>query len=403
MTAALASGKILGRVTLQRSVFVILIWMLSRAVVAAGLGVFSGTHLGVVQHFDGEYYRRIATNGYTYSPDGRYYSVAFFPLYPAFVALLMRTGLTFDMAATIIANLSFLSMLWFASEWVESKFGVATARWTVAFMAFFPMSLFGSLAYTEGPYMLLSLLALRDFDGGRYVRAGLWSGLASLARPSALWLIPAFVAAAFIEKRGVRALPPALAVAIGIAAFSIFCRLRFGDAFAFIREEQIWRHGLVQGWHDWGILLGRGTVLFQHWKFQLQVLPIAAALVLTNRRLPSWLATSLWSVVVFTEHWCWDRDFASAIILILGGAMLLCFRRQLGVASVTYGLVAIISLAFAGSPLSVDRLLFGVVPLSISIGAFLSSFPTVGPALLWACTYDLFEKSAAFATNNWVA
>ncbi len=315
----------------------------------------------------------------------------------------MRTGLSFDVTAIVITNLGFLATLCLVSEWVEGKCGVATARWTVAFMAFFPMSLFGSLAYAEVPFMLLSVLALRDFDGGHYWRAGLWSGLASLTRPSAVWLVPAFVAAAFIERRGARALLPALAVVCGVALFSIYCWFSFGDPLAFARAQQIWRHGLVEGWHDWGILLGRGTVLFAHWTFQLRALPIAVALVLFNKRLTWWLAVPLWSIVVFVEHWVWDRDFATAVILILGGSMLLVFRKQLGVASVVYGLTAIVSLTFAGVPLSVDRLLYGVAPLSIAVGAFMSSFPTVGPALLWACAYDLFEKSGAFAANHWVA
>lgn len=388
---------------MRSNVFVLLIWILSRVVVAAGLGLFSGSHLGVTEHFDGGFYRQIATQGYSYAPDGRYYSIAFFPLYPVVVALLMRVGLSFDVSAIVIANLSFLWALVVISGWLEKKCGIATARWTVVFMAFFPMSLFGSVAYSEGLFMLFSVLALRDFEDARYARAGLWSGLASLTRPSALWLIPAFVIAAIVEKRGARALLPAAAVVAGVAGFSLFCWFRFGDAFAFVREEQIWRHGFAQGWHDWGILLGRGTVLFQHWTFQLQILAIAAVLVLANRRLPWWLTVPLWAAVVFTEHWCWDRDFGTAMLLVLGGATLLLFRKQLGLTNVAYGVTAIVALALLGAPLSVDRLLYGVVPLSMAVGAFITSFPTAGPAMVWACAYDLYEKSAAFASYRWVA
>jgi hypothetical protein len=383
---------------MRRDAFVVLMWATSRLVVAAGLGVFTGTHLGVVEHFDGAFYHRIATVGYAF---GRYSTVAFFPLYPALLALVMRTGLSFDVAAIVISNLSFLGTLWFLSEWVERKCGVQTARWTVAFMAFFPMSLFGSVAYTEAPFMLLSVLALRDFDDARYSRAALWSGLASLMRPSALWLAFAFAAAAFVERRGIRALIPVLAVAAGIGLFSIYCWSRFGEPLAFLRAQLMWRHTLAEGWHDWAILLGR-AVLFQHWKLQLWVLPIVVAVVLFNNRRTWWVGAPLWAVVVFVEHWVWDRDFATAVILILGGSTLVLFRKKLGVAPVAYGLIAIISVAFAGV-LSVDRLLYAVVPLSIAIGAFISSFPAMGPALLWACGYDLFEKSATFGANRWVA
>jgi hypothetical protein len=384
---------------LQRNYFVLLTWALSRVIVAAGLGIFTGSHVTVVEHFDGAFYHRIATAGYAY---GRYSTVAFFPLYPAVVALVMRTGLSFDVAALLVSNLSFISMLFVAFNWVQTTLGAPAARWTVAFMAFFPMSLFGSLAYTEAPYMLLSLLALRDFDGRRYSSAAFWSGLASLTRPSAVWLMLAFLAATIIERRGGRSLAPALAAALGIALYSACCWFYVGDPFAFVRVQQIWHHDLAQGWRDWGVLLGRGTVLFQHWKFQLEVLPIAVGLVALNKRLAWWLTLPFWAVLVFVEHWIWDRDFAAAVMLILCGSALLCFRKQLGVACVAYGLVAILTVAFAG-PLSVDRLLFAVIPLSIAAGALLSLFPTAGLALLWACAYDLFEKSVTFAANHWVA
>jgi hypothetical protein len=107
--------------------------------------------------------------------------------------------------------------------------------------------------------------------------------------------------------------------------------------------------------------------------------------------------------VVFVEHWCWDRDFPLAVMLLLGGGALIYFRKQLGVAAVTYGLIGVAGVALAGVPISVDRILYAILPFSIATGLFLERVPAVAPALLWAAGYDSFVKSAAFAQNRWVA
>jgi hypothetical protein len=232
-----------------------------------------------------------------------------------------------------------------------------------------------------------------------------WSliGMAATAIAGIFFFPRCFYLATLVEKRGWRALLPAAAAATGIAAFSVFCAIRFGDAAAFIHEEQVWRHGLAQGATEWGVLLGRGMTSFDHWKFQLQVIPLVAVLLLANKRPSAWFTVPLWAFVIFVEHWCWDRDFSFAVILLLGGISMIYFRRQLGVATVTYGFVAVAVLGLAGVPMSVDRILYAVLPFSFAVGLFLERFPVSAAGLLWATAYDLFVKSAAFAQNLWVA
>lgn len=170
----------------------------------------------------------------------------------------------------------------------------------------------------------------------------------------------------------------------------MFCAIRFGDAAAFIHEEQVWRHGLAQGATEWGVLLGRGMTSFDHWKFQLQVIPLVAVLLLGNKRLSAWFTVPLWAFVIFVEHRCWDRDFSFAVILLLGGISMIYFRRQLGVATVTYGFVAVAVLGLAGVPMLVDRILYAVLPFSFAVGLFLERFLVSAAGLLWATAYDLF-------------
>jgi Gpi18-like mannosyltransferase len=389
-------------VRFRAAAFVVAAWLLSRTLVAIGFAAVSHPHLGMVTNWDGLWYETIATTGYTYSANGGYSSVAFFPLYPLVVRVLMFGHIPFDVAAIVVSNVAFLATLWIVFGWIRERMGVVTARWTVAVLAFFPLSLFGSVAYSEAPFMLLSALALRDFDGARYGRAAVWTALASLARPAGLWLLPAFFVSAIIEKRKTAALLCAAAAATGVAIMGIYCGIRFGDPLAPLHAEAAWRRVDGSGLSQWGVLALRGTYSFEHWRFQLQLLFIAVAIVLL-RRMPAWLTILLWAFVVYWEHWAWARDFPTAAIVLLGGFALWYFRKALGAAAVVFGFAAILSLVAGGAPVSVDRILYAVLPFSIALGCFFATFPYVGVPMVLAFAFDLVRLASAFARSQWTA
>jgi hypothetical protein len=381
---------------------VLTVWTLSRALVAIGFLSVAHPHIGMLANWDGRWYEKIATTGYSYTPSGGYSSVAFFPLYPLLVRILMLVGMPFVVAGVIISNTAFLATLWVVFGWTRERLGIVTARWTVAVLAFFPLSLFSSVAYSESLFVLFSALALRDFDRRRYGRACVWSALASLARPAGIWLLPAFAVAAILEKRKPAAFLCAVAAATGTATLGVYCGIRFGDPFAPLRGEAVWRHASGSGLTQWSVLLMRGTYSFEHWRFQLQVLAIVVA-IFYFKRMPPRLALSLWALVIYWERWAWDRDFPTALILLLGGAALWYFRKSLGPAAVVYGFVAIVSLLAAGAPLSVDRILFAVLPFPIAIGCLFAELPLFGTPATIAFCFDLMRVAASFARSDWVA
>jgi hypothetical protein len=140
--------------------------------------------------WDGGWYVSLAAKGY-----GMPNSWAFFPLYPLFLrgagdvtdANLVLVGVLLSTAASLAAAV-LLYLL------VESDYGPRVALWAVAFLAFFPTSVFLQAVYTESLFLLLSLACVLAARRGRWALAGLAGMLAALTRNTGvLLLIPVLI------------------------------------------------------------------------------------------------------------------------------------------------------------------------------------------------------------------
>jgi Gpi18-like mannosyltransferase len=97
----------------------------------------------------------------------------------------------FEVAGTLV-NICFLGAIIIVYLWVEEHHGKSAARWSSAVLAWCPFSLFGTVIYTEGLFLLLSTAALRAFDKKQYFWLALCGALATATRPTGIALIPAF-------------------------------------------------------------------------------------------------------------------------------------------------------------------------------------------------------------------
>jgi Gpi18-like mannosyltransferase len=132
-------------------------------------------------HWDGKWYEDIATRGYTYDAKDltKIYSIAFLPMYAATTNLVMRLGLPFAIAGTLVNNLSFLGANYVLYRWVEEFHGRRLAQWSTIAMTCFPYSIFGTVAYTDGLFLVSTTISLRAFDKGQYGLAALSGMVAS--------------------------------------------------------------------------------------------------------------------------------------------------------------------------------------------------------------------------------
>lgn len=333
-------------------IFVIAMWLLSRSVIAIGMEViaplvsknpsfYDPLPLGFVtgflpksgwelfSHWDGKWYIEIATLGYSYADDGRWHSVAFYPLFPLLIRGGMALGMRAEIAGVFINSLAFLGALILLYFWVEEQYDSSAARWTTAVLAWCPFSLFCTVIYTEGLFLFLTASALRAFERGEYILAAFWGALTTATRGPGLALIPAFLLVAWREKKPPMAYVAGFAAAGGLLCFSLYCAIRFGDALAFVRVQKAWTH---PSWSD----------------------IVAKALKL-------------------------GISSISRVVMMFGSAYLLwIFRKKLSSIILTYGFCSLALLACSGALNSVDRYAYGIVSVSIAFGLLLTAWPTWG-------------------------
>ena len=365
--------------------FTLAIWLLSRLVIIAAMQFFapltltSPVHtewqLGssprdfvpgympsvgweVFSHWDSKWYQSIAIEGYEYLNDGQQHSIAFFPLFPLIVRLVMYLGLPVEIAGILVNNLALLGTVVLLYTWVVESHGVQSARWVVAVLVWCPSSLFGTVIYTEGLFLFVTTAALRAFDQNRYGWAAFWGALASATRLFGISLIPAFLFLAWRESRPPIAYMTGLAASGGLLFFCLYAGIRFGDPLAFIHTQKGWEHE--------------------------SLLDIAKnALTL-------------------------DRTSLIALVALLGSMYLLWhLRAELPPTAVAYGVSSLVLLLVVGvtsglSTASLARYLYGVVSVSMALGLWLARYPRWGYAILGFFAILLFQDAVHFAGWDFV-
>jgi len=218
--------------------------------------------------WDTDFYYSIATTGYHWNPAVfLHQNVVFFPLYP----LLMRWGGTLLgghplLAGTIISLATFAGAMIVLYRLAAYELGEEKAWPVILLMSTYPYALFYSAAYTESLFLFLTVSAFYAMRRGYLLPAALAGFAAGLTRPNGFWIAlpllwlattapvpdevapPAPALGSSWWKGRVAACLVALAPLAGVALFSGYLYLRFGDALA-------WMHGQAA----WGMpLLGRG-------------------------------------------------------------------------------------------------------------------------------------------------
>jgi hypothetical protein len=200
-----------------------------------------GAVTDVWARWDSVWFLRIAEHGYG-SAKGA--AAAFYPLYPAAVALLGRVLFGHYVLAGILVSLAsaFASFL-LLHRIAEERLGAEGARRAVLYLAVFPFALFLQAVYSESLYLLLTLAAFLLAERGRFLAAGAVTGFALLTRPTAAALLPALVLLAWRERDRVRALASLAVAPLIFAAYPLYLWWAEGDPWQFLHAQRIWsRH-----------------------------------------------------------------------------------------------------------------------------------------------------------------
>lgn len=340
---------------------------------------------------DGQWYLRIATEGYTVDTDGIWRSPAFFPLFPLLIRLLMVVQIPPEIGGFVVNNLAFFGAVWLLHGWLQQRHNLSVARWATAVLTLCPFSLFGTVLYTEGLFLVLTIAALRAFAArelGGLAIAGL---LATAVRPPGVALIPALLLQAWRERRPWLTYLAIVAMAGGLAGYSLYCWLHLGHPLAFSIAQSQWSRsvGDLRPWLRMALAMIVGETNYHaqslaridHPLAVLLVSALAIAVWCWRDRL-GW-ATPYWTFVVVCAAWIVGDYGLLRLGGVFGGTVLLWLtRRKLDGAVTLYGFCSLGLLLLSGSDLSAERLAYGIVPLTIAAGVALAERPRVGYGLL---------------------
>lgn len=408
--------------------WVMLVWLSSRVLIAfimliiaplfpvASNGVIATFSWDVFHAWDSVWYEKIVTNGYDFSSDVKQiHTVAFFPLFPLLCRLLMTTGLPFKIASFLVNNLSFLSTLIILYFWVEELYGLNAAKWIIITLVWCPYSIYGTVIYTEGLFLLCTTCALRNFEKRQYLRAAFWGVLSTATRVPGITLLPTFLFVSWKEKRPIMAYIASLATALGIMFYSLYCQIQFGDALAFIHAQKAWR-GDAKGfaWEGWWQMLMQIIIGFNNWKSGyikeplhplLFLIVITIGYILWNFRIKLGLQKLHYGFYfLWLLMWLLAGDELFKVVIVFGGIYLLYFfRYQIPLVTFVYGLCSYGLILNTGITASAERYAYGIISLSIAFGLLLERYPRIRYPVICFFAILVVIFSIRFARDLWVA
>lgn len=378
----------------------------------------------VFEAWDSVHYRAIATNGYEFINDGKQHNLAFFPLFPLSIWVLMKLGLPFEAAGLLVNNLAFLVALYYLYFWTREYYGIQVAQWATTVVSWYPSSMFTGVIYTEGLYLLLSTATLWSFDQKQYGWTAFWGAMATATRPTGIALIPALAIAAWKERRPPIAYITTLVTTLGILLFSLYCTIFFGNPLAFIAAQRGWRPSLGFDWQGWLNMIMQIIVGLNNWKYGWIKNSSGGINDILHPLLFAMIVGSGYCLWHFRKHLSSAKIFYIFYVLVLlllmfakeqlinqllnafmllgGGYTLWYFRSQLTPVTVIYGFCGIGLLLASGGTISLSRLAYGIIPLSVAIGVLLSRHPRQGCLTLGLFVTLMTKIAVGFAQERWV-
>lgn len=189
--------------------------------------------------WDSEWYKVIASEGYTYSGDpGLFQTVVFYPLYPG-LSRLVSGILRIDEADSmlLVSNLAAGAAVVLLFKLVRERFDDRTALATVAMISFFPTSIFLSAGYTESLALLLMVSFFLAVARKQFLVAALLAGLAAATRSSGIVLFPVLLWELWHRRSPrrflIEAVPLSIIATSGLWLYIIYLGIAFHHPMAF--------------------------------------------------------------------------------------------------------------------------------------------------------------------------
>lgn len=216
------------------------------AVTVTAAAVRHGAPAALWKQWDARWYIGIAHYGYHFTIHGKS-ALAFFPLFPLLIRILMVAGIVGVAAGILLSNGAFLGALFYLHALIQRERGPDIAARAVWLLALFPTAFFTFAPYTESIFLLAAVGSIYHARRGEPARAGLWSAMAILSRSTGLILIPAVLLA--LRDRGQRASVLAtIPVLVASAVYAAYLAAQNIPLAALLTAQSGWHRSLTFPW-----------------------------------------------------------------------------------------------------------------------------------------------------------
>ena len=345
---------------------------------------FSDLVFGTFDQWDARWFLHIARDGYNTT------SAAFFPLYPALLALLGSSLVLGTLLSLVAAGLGALCV----AEIVRPTLGEDVARDSVLVLALFPTAFVFTSLYSDGVFLALSAASFLAAQRRRPWLAGIAGGLAVATRAFGVALLPALVYLLWPRRpREVWRLAPLLLLPAAIGLYAAYLDHTLGDPWAFSRAQA------SPGWErtvpSLGPLSGLWMTVQAGGHGGLEIL----------RHLPRTQTVGAAGYSATDRIAFWN---AFHLMLLVAVALLTWVAwRRLGRAFGLYGaaiLLLVLTAPSKGFPLvSLPRFLLADFPVLGAIAMLIQGRPRLRTAVLVALGATSAAAGVAFARGVWIA
>jgi hypothetical protein len=202
--------------------------------------------------WDARWYVRVAAGGYHFTDMLHWSSVAFFPLYPLLIHTVAILPFSRKLLGILITNICFFIAIYVLYGLVRREFNREIATRTLFYISTFPTAIFFFAGYSEGTFLLFSVLAVAAMRRRGWLWAAIWCGLASATRSQGILLfIPFAVELGQAYRLRWDSLPKWLllsAVPCGWIGFAVYLQTRFGNGLLFISSQRAWHRTTTWPW-----------------------------------------------------------------------------------------------------------------------------------------------------------
>lgn len=262
---------------------------------------------GVLNGWDGRWYRMIAEGGYLMVP-GRQSNPAFFPLYPLLLRGADVLGLGYRASGVLIASLALLGALVAVEALTRRLFDAWAARRATIYVAVFPLGYVFSMSYPQSIVLAGIALAALAAQRDRWALAAVCAAVATLGRPEGLFVALPIAAHAWQRRRSLSparrglALAAVVAPAAALASYPLYLGSVVGNPLAWSQAQRAWgRHFSPLGFMDAASALPR-TLAQNPWLVRDVICLVLYVLLLVVAwragTSPAWLAAAAAVVVL---------------------------------------------------------------------------------------------------------